>query len=315
MFKYSDTHGFKLVKWRLHKITMKGNGKLNDKFKGQYNLHKKYIYLSADNYIEKELLGNLYNAMTKRYENIVVQLQNIVATLVGKADLKERQLALLTIKKYILLEKHYIKSTTLEKDRDLPKNENSGLVLKWFDYVKIVMFRSVPCYYKNLSLLASRYYSATGNNKYKNEYKINCRFMESKFTTILNLIQSEIFSDYIDTLGNLEKLVETYEPILFDNSNSELEKCREIEHTVENVTLENMYNYRDLNELASSYDFIKVGQTGSHAQFKHSDGRLITIPQGRDIGKGLSIKIQKDIKTDRLNERNKEIKSRRMQIV
>lgn len=294
---------------------MKGKGKLNDKYRGTYNLHKRCVYLSADNYIEKELLGNLYNVMNKRYENIVNQLQDMIKTVVGQGSLSERQLALLTIKKYVLLEKHYIRTTTLEKNKELPKNENSGLALRWFGYLKVVIYESIPVYYRNLNLLASRYYSLTGNNKYRNEYKVNCKFMENKFMTIVNLIQSEIFGDYIETLRNLDDLIKTYEPILFEEDNSELEKCKNIATDTETITLENMYNYRDLNDLANSYDFIKVGQTGSHAQFKHSDGRLITIPQGRDIGKGLSMKIQKDIKTDRLSEKNKELKTRRMQMI
>ena len=294
---------------------MKGNIRLNDKHRGTYNLHKRCIYYSADNYIEKELLGNLYNVMNSRYENIINHLQGIIKTLVGNKSIEERQLALLTIKKYVLLEKHYIRTTTLEKNKELPKNENSGLVLKWFGYVKIVMYESIPVYFRNLNLLANKYYGLTGNTKYKNEYKINCKFMENKFMTIVNLIQSEIFADYIDTLKNLEELVDTYEPLLFKGNSQELEECNKIEGSKEIVTLENMYNYRDLNELAGSYDFIMVGQTGSHAQFKHSDGRLITIPQGRNIGKGLSIKIQKDIKTSRLSDKNEEIKTRRMQML
>ncbi|GAA0101550.1 hypothetical protein UT300012_22650 [Paraclostridium bifermentans] len=281
-------------------------------------MFKKYVYINADNYIEKELLGNLYERMNNRYENIVNQLQGIVKTLVGGSSIQERQLALLTLKKYILLEKHYIRTTTLDKDKELPENENSGLTLKWFGYVSAVMFRTIPSYYKNLNKLASRFYSMTRDNKYRNDYKISCKFVEKKFTTIIKLIQSDIFGDYIEMLTDLETLVRTYEPMLFDSNDIELNNCTgKVKNldTISKLTIENMYNYKDLNELANEHDFIKIGQTGSHAQFKHLDGRLITIPQGRNIGKGLSIKIQKDIKTDRLSEKNNEFKTRRLELI
>lgn len=49
-----------------------------------------------------------------------------------------------------------------------------------------------------------------------------------------------------------------------------------------------------LNELG----FKKLRQEGSHAFFKHSDGRTTVIPlhQGKDIGRGLLRAILNDIK-------------------
>lgn len=42
--------------------------------------------------------------------------------------------------------------------------------------------------------------------------------------------------------------------------------------------------------------FVKIRQSGSHAIFRHSDGRWTTVPihKGRDVGKGLLHKILKD---------------------
>lgn len=43
--------------------------------------------------------------------------------------------------------------------------------------------------------------------------------------------------------------------------------------------------------------FVKVRQSGSHAIFKHSDGRWTSVPIHRKtIGKGLLRKILKDVK-------------------
>lgn len=42
--------------------------------------------------------------------------------------------------------------------------------------------------------------------------------------------------------------------------------------------------------------FIRVRQSGSHAVYRHSDGRWTTVPmhRGRDVGKGLLAKILSD---------------------
>jgi predicted RNA binding protein YcfA (HicA-like mRNA interferase family) len=45
--------------------------------------------------------------------------------------------------------------------------------------------------------------------------------------------------------------------------------------------------------------FVEVRQRGSHKQFRHSDGRVTTVPdhRGRDISPGLLRKILEDIRT------------------
>ncbi|HEY6136543.1 MAG TPA: type II toxin-antitoxin system HicA family toxin [Thermoanaerobaculia bacterium] len=44
--------------------------------------------------------------------------------------------------------------------------------------------------------------------------------------------------------------------------------------------------------------FVEVRQRGSHKQFRHSDGRVTTVPdhRGRDISPGLLRKILEDIR-------------------
>ncbi len=43
-------------------------------------------------------------------------------------------------------------------------------------------------------------------------------------------------------------------------------------------------------------DFVIVRQRGSHVRFKHSDGRVVTVPVhgAQDIGRGLLRKIRRD---------------------
>jgi predicted RNA binding protein YcfA (HicA-like mRNA interferase family) len=42
--------------------------------------------------------------------------------------------------------------------------------------------------------------------------------------------------------------------------------------------------------------FVIIRQKGSHVRMKHDDGRVVTIPvhTGKDIGKGLLLKILRD---------------------
>ncbi|MBP7961575.1 MAG: type II toxin-antitoxin system HicA family toxin [Caldilineaceae bacterium] len=47
--------------------------------------------------------------------------------------------------------------------------------------------------------------------------------------------------------------------------------------------------------------FYQVRQTGSHARFRHDDGRVVTVPihANQDIGRGLLRKILRDAELDR----------------
>lgn len=54
---------------------------------------------------------------------------------------------------------------------------------------------------------------------------------------------------------------------------------------------------KELVRVLERLGFFQYHQVGSHAQFKHSDGRRMTIPLhfGRDIGKGMLHSILRDI--------------------
>lgn len=54
-------------------------------------------------------------------------------------------------------------------------------------------------------------------------------------------------------------------------------------------------DYKELNKVAETKGYSFVRCSGDHGIFKNDDGKIVVIPQGRSIGKGLSIKIQKDL--------------------
>jgi predicted RNA binding protein YcfA (HicA-like mRNA interferase family) len=54
---------------------------------------------------------------------------------------------------------------------------------------------------------------------------------------------------------------------------------------------------RDIIRYLKKQGFVLLRQKGSHKFFRHLDGRTATVPdhKGEDIGKGLMLKILKDI--------------------
>ena len=58
-----------------------------------------------------------------------------------------------------------------------------------------------------------------------------------------------------------------------------------------------MLKPRQLIAVLERLGFVEVRQRGSHKQFRHSDGRVTTVPdhRGRDISPSLSRKILDDI--------------------
>lgn len=123
-------------------------------------------------------------------------------------------------------------------------------------------------------------------------YKYVRRFTH-KFVTIGNLIFKETVALARREMVEVGIRIKEYLENNFDLNEDDEPAVEKMFKNAE--VIRNELDFKDLNSIALECDFIKVRQKGSHAQFKHSDGRLVTIPQGRMIGKGLSIKIQKDI--------------------
>ncbi|MGL4990674.1 MAG: type II toxin-antitoxin system HicA family toxin [Sarcina sp.] len=55
------------------------------------------------------------------------------------------------------------------------------------------------------------------------------------------------------------------------------------------------YRYQELNKLAQDNGYMLTRVTGGHGIFINDTGLVVVIPQGRDIGKGLQIRILKSI--------------------
>lgn len=59
-----------------------------------------------------------------------------------------------------------------------------------------------------------------------------------------------------------------------------------------------MLKPRQVIAVLEQLGFVEIRQRGSHKQFRHSDGRVTTVPdhKGRDIAPGLLRKILEDIR-------------------
>lgn len=71
----------------------------------------------------------------------------------------------------------------------------------------------------------------------------------------------------------------------------DLVECKISEQTIQS----HLTDYKDLNSMAKNNGYKYTRSSGGHGIFENESGHIIVIPQGRPIGKGLSLKIQKDI--------------------
>jgi len=62
-----------------------------------------------------------------------------------------------------------------------------------------------------------------------------------------------------------------------------------------------LVNPNRLNKILLLEGYRKIGQSGSHIQFKNERGTIITVPvhPGRDVGRGLLRKIIRDLEISR----------------
>lgn len=259
------------------------------------------INISIDNYIEKELLGNLYNATSKHLDSRIDNLAKLVNAM-PSANSEYRENTVKRLEYEIRREVNYGNNVRALSKVAIPTTKDFSLVLYWVKQSRRVINEAIPSYNNTFSRAYQRIYNSTKNNRLKTELNVQCKIMQDKFYVILSLLQKDIYGRYITEIENLLATARTYVKCYDGIKDVDKTETLDLVNNIQNE-FKTISDYKYLNKLAEDNNFIKVGQSGSHAQFKHSDGRLVTIPQGRDIGKGLSIKIQKDIETDRLTKR------------
>lgn len=139
------------------------------------------------------------------------------------------------------------------------------------------------------------YMKVRDNQLFKLELKKTSSIVTNKILTLADIIILEKLGECVEVLGEVAKQIELQEKDKKgDNTTTQV-------LDVQIQSIKNMFDYKALNKLAANNGYVLRNQTGSHGQYKHINGNLITIPQGRTIGKGLSCKIQKNILGGSLN--------------
>lgn len=92
-------------------------------------------------------------------------------------------------------------------------------------------------------------------------------------------------------------LLETFKTVLYDKNlnNINFESNTKIDDIPNSQREYKHRTWRELNSLAVKCGYTMDRYHGDHAIYVNSSGRVVVIPQGRDIGKGLQIAIVKDI--------------------
>lgn len=148
----------------------------------------------------------------------------------------------------------------------------------------------------DIVMLSSRIERYTNNCKYKERIDNYLEFISNKLVDEVN----EVTQDALNTCNEFREralnVIDTKIKELYLLNSKTNEKIKYKVDCVEKIKIEKTYEYKALNKLAveSGYKFDR--QNGDHAQFVNSNGKCVTIPQGRLIGKGLSIKIQKQLR-------------------
>ena len=127
---------------------------------------------------------------------------------------------------------------------------------------------------------------------YKDEmdkYKLNLEsLISNNYSKIIHFINYESKLTLGENLNTMDDIISLVNICI----NEEKDKDK-IKPTDKQVFTQ--YKYTELNKIAKDNGYHLNRVTGGHGIFINKDGKVVIIPQGRDIGKGLQIKILKNI--------------------
>ncbi|WP_066869329.1 type II toxin-antitoxin system HicA family toxin [Clostridium mediterraneense] len=127
---------------------------------------------------------------------------------------------------------------------------------------------------------------------YKDEmdkYKLNLEsLISNNYSKIIHFINYESKLTLGENLNTMDDIISLVNRCI----NEEKDKDK-IKPTDKQVFTQ--YKYTELNKIAKDNGYHLNRVTGGHGIFINKDGKVVIIPQGRDIGKGLQIKILKNI--------------------
>lgn len=125
---------------------------------------------------------------------------------------------------------------------------------------------------------------------YKDEmdkYKLNLEsLISNNYSKIIHFINYESKLTLGENLNTMDDIISLVNRCI----NKDKDKIKPTDKQVFT-----QYKYTELNKIAKDNGYHLNRVTGGHGIFISKDGKVVIIPQGRDIGKGLQIKILKNI--------------------
>lgn len=125
---------------------------------------------------------------------------------------------------------------------------------------------------------------------YKDEmdkYKLNLEsLISNNYSKIIHFINYESKLTLGENLNTMDDIISLVNRCI----NKDKDKIKPTDKQVFT-----QYKYTELNKIAKDNGYHLNRVTGGHGIFINKDGKVVIIPQGRDIGKGLQIKILKNI--------------------
>lgn len=176
---------------------------------------------------------------------------------------------------------------------EILKFVNDGEKIKDIVYLSIGKFNGSDIItdkiiFKIVTLFPSITFSKTEFSKLLTELKINAL---NKLTDMLNLKLSEemklIKQKYADNLILLKHLIDELK---------EDDKSNEFEYNEVCKDYYKIFDFRTLEKLVIDRGYELKSVEGSHHKYENADGKVVIIPKhSKDLGKGLSIAIQKRV--------------------
>lgn len=127
---------------------------------------------------------------------------------------------------------------------------------------------------------------------YKDEmdkYKLNLEsLISNNYSKIIHFINYESKLTLGENLNTMDDIISLVNRCI--NEDKDKDKIKPTDKQVFT-----QYKYTELNKIAKDNGYHLNRVTGGHGIFINKDGKVVIIPQGRDIGKGLQIKILKNI--------------------
>ena len=132
---------------------------------------------------------------------------------------------------------------------------------------------------------------------------LNLLKTEESFRSQLNDCIHIMLSSANDYFTSIKECIESKEKMsVKKNINEENKLCLDESTYIQDINIqigEKTYKhrtYKELNKIAEDLNFKVVRCTGDHAIYSRQNSSIVIIPQGRDIGKGLQLKILKNLR-------------------